>query len=88
MTERRCKNCTSYKWVEGKTGECRFHPPKPFMVAIPVPNSSLLGPANQPKAMQIQTQFTAAYPMVKEDLWCKTGYEPKVRKELDELFEG
>ena len=73
MMERHCKNCTAFKWIEGKTGECRRNPPTPFMVGMPT-GPQILGT----KQTRVQFQFPAAWPPVMEDQWCVTGYEAKV----------
>ncbi len=76
MTERRCKTCESFKWVDGKKGECRHSPPTPFMLGIPA-GSSVLGPGGSPGQMGLRVVHPAAWPAVQEDHWCSTGYSSK-----------
>ena len=73
---RACKNCASYKWVEGNMGECRHGPPTAFMLALPS-GTSVLGPGGQPGTMGLKVVHPAAWPAVREDQWCVTGYRPR-----------
>lgn len=74
MSERRCKNCTSFKWTSGGEGVCRYNPPTTFMALIPVGSPIFKAGGS---AQGIEPRFTASWPPVKEDQWCRTGWEAK-----------
>lgn len=76
MSERCCRTCTSFKWTEGKTGECRHDPPVPFMLALPT-GPSLLGAPGKMNNVALQVRFPSSWPAVREEHWCRAGYEAK-----------
>ena len=70
MTERRCENCQFFKLVEGRKGDCRRHPPTPFMLALPSSGPAILGANSRSSMTSLQVQFPAAWPVVMKDHWC------------------
>ena len=74
--QRACRNCTSFKWVDGKMGECRHDPPVPFMLALPT-GSPLLGTPGKMNNVGLKVVHPAAWPAVSENQWCRNGYEAK-----------
>jgi hypothetical protein len=71
-----CGNCRYHAEIDGANGErrlveCRFNPPRVFMVMIPQgpPPSVLANPQGQ-KQMAVAPAFPAAFPMLDPEMWC------------------
>ncbi len=72
-----CGNCRFYaadpKGSNGqlKHGQCRYHPPRVFMVMVPQgPAPGVLANPQGGRQVQMAPAFPAAFPAIDPELWC------------------
>jgi hypothetical protein len=72
--QRMCANCAAWQPPRGPgttMGECRLHPPKPFMILGAAPGASRLSVADpRQQTQQVQPMFLSSWAAAPAEGWC------------------
>ena len=85
---RECKTCAFFNPLseDGESGECRRHPPQPFMLAVPV-GTPILGAPGKINNQGLKIQFPVAWPGIMSFAWCG-DYKGPIEKQVLKQFKG
>ena len=79
-----CAGCRFWQPPPGgpnPMGQCRRHPPVPFMVLAQAPGAGRIQQAGQQQAVAVMPQFVSAWAAVPPDGWC--GEWVELPKKID-----